>query len=263
MLSSTNFQQSLELSLVSVLILTPVKNAAEHLDGYFAGLRRLRFPREKISVALLESDSIDGTFAMLQRLAQENSGHFRRVQVFKRDYGFQPPANLPRWEPSLQLARRNVLARARNQLLFRALDEEDWVLWLDVDIISYPPDMIETLLAHKRDILQPDCVRAPGGLSFDLNAWKDHGRLHLHDLRGTGGPVRIDSVGGTVLLVRADIHRDGLIFPPFLYGLESPVIRPHHPVWRRGEIETEGLAAMAHDMGLQCWGLPDLAVVHA
>jgi peptide chain release factor subunit 1 len=63
-------------------------------------------------------------------------------------------------------------------------------------------------------------------------------------------------------MIRADIHRDGLIFPPFRYGVGSEVIRPAHPVWGKGEIETEGLAAMARDMGHQCWGLPDLEVLH-
>ena len=154
-------------------------------------------------------------------------------------------------------------ASLRNHLLFRALADEDWVLWLDVDVVGYPPDLIETLLSHGCDILHPDCVREPDGPSFDRNAWKDDGRLHLEDLRGSGGPVRIDSVGGTVLLVKADLHRDGLIFPPFRYGLENARIRKRHPLWERGEIETEGLAAMAADMGTQCWGLPDLQVIHA
>ena len=75
--------------------------------------------------------------------------------------------------------------------------------------------------------------------------------------------MRLDAVGGTMLLVRADLHRDGLVFPSYLYGVESSRIRKRHPVWGRGEIETEGLAAMAADMGAQCWGLPDLEIVHA
>jgi hypothetical protein len=29
-----------------------------------------------------------------------------------------------------------------------------------------------------------------------------------------------------------------------------------------GEIETEGLAIMAKDMGIECWGLPDLEIRH-
>ena len=106
-------------------------------------------------------------------------------------------------------------------------------------------------------------LSAKYGPSFDRNAWTNGGKTHMDGLRGRGRPVRIESVGGTVLLVRADLHRDGLIFPPYRYGLESPVIRDVHPVWGKGEIETDGLAAMAHDMGVQCWGLPDLQVVHA
>ena len=64
----------------------------------------------------------------------------------------------------------------------------------------------------------------------------------------------LDAVGGTMLLVRADVHRDGLVFPCYPYGLQIPRIRPPGMnVWY-GEIETEGLGIMAGDMGVQCWG---------
>lgn len=247
----------------SVLVLTPVKDAVEHVTDHFRRLDRLTYPKDRMSVALLESDSTDDTYARLSRLVEQYSDAFRSIRAFKHDFGYNSPRGLPRWEPALQMARRTILARARNQLLFRALSDEDWVLWIDVDVVSYPADLIEQLLAHDRDILHPDCVREPGGDSFDRNAWTDGGKTPMHALRGAGGPVRIESVGGTVLLVRADLHRDGLVFPPFRYGVESAAIRENHLVWGKGEIETEGLAAMAHDMGLQCWGLPDLQVVHA
>lgn len=246
-----------------ILILTPVKNAKPYLDGYFQRLKALTYDARYLSLGLLESDSDDGTFEYLQSAVSGVQGEFRSVKLFKRDFEFRTPASVPRWETAMQQARRCILARSRNQLLFRALADEDWVLWLDVDVIEYPPDLIEQLLSYGLDILHPDCVRKRGGKSYDLNAWKNDGALHMHDLRGTGKPVRIDSVGGTALLVKADLHRDGLIFPPYRYGLESDVIRKNHPVWGKGEIETEGLAAMAHDMGLQCWGLPDLELLHA
>jgi GT2 family glycosyltransferase len=246
-----------------VLILTPVKNAKPYLDGYFQRLKALTYSHQHLSLALLESDSDDGTFEQLQKTIKNIEGVLSSVKLFKRDFEFKMPACIPRWETALQQARRCILARSRNQLLFRALEDEDWVLWLDVDVVEYPVDLIEQLLSYNLDILHPDCVRKRGGKSYDLNAWKNDGSLHMHDLRGTGGPVRIDSVGGTALLVRADLHRDGLVFPPYRYGVESAVIRKEHPVWGRGEIETEGLAAMAHDMGLQCWGLPDLELLHA
>jgi peptide chain release factor subunit 1 len=149
-------------------------------------------------------------------------------------------------------------------LLFGALGDEDWVLWLDVDVIDYPADILEQLLALDRDIVHPHCVTEPGGATFDLNAWRDGGRRIMSDLRGQG-LVRLDSVGGTMLLVRADRHRDGLVFPPFFYGARSRWVRDPHPLRGPlvGEIETEGLGIMAKDMGVECWGLPDLEIRHA
>ena len=46
----------------TVLTLTPVKNAAGHLDAYFAGLDRLSYPPSLISLGFLESDSHDATY---------------------------------------------------------------------------------------------------------------------------------------------------------------------------------------------------------
>lgn len=57
--------------------------------------------------------------------------------------------------------------------------------------------------------------------------------------------VELDGVGGTALLVKADVHRDGAMFPPFpFYHL----------------IETEGFAKMAQRLGRKAWGLPNYFV---
>lgn len=59
--------------------------------------------------------------------------------------------------------------------------------------------------------------------------------------------VNLDGVGGTALLVKADVHRDGAMFPPFpFYHL----------------IETEGFAKMASRLGWRSWGLPNYYVSH-
>lgn len=42
-----------------ILIATPVKDATSHLDTHFALLNRLRYPRARITLAYLESDSRD------------------------------------------------------------------------------------------------------------------------------------------------------------------------------------------------------------
>lgn len=57
--------------------------------------------------------------------------------------------------------------------------------------------------------------------------------------------IDLDGVGGTALLVKADVHRDGAMFPPFpFYHL----------------IETEGFAKMASRLGWKSYGLPNYFV---
>ena len=58
---------------------------------------------------------------------------------------------------------------------------------------------------------------------------------------------RIIVGGATMLLVKADLHREGVVFPTFSYKLH---------------IETEGLAYLARDMGYKSWGLPNLEIFH-
>jgi len=76
------------------------------------------------------------------------------------------------------------------------------------------------------------------------------GRRYLDDLRRDADAplVPLDGVGATCILLRADLHRQGLVFPPF------PL---NHA------IESEGLAQMAKRMGAGVFGLTDLAIRHA
>jgi hypothetical protein len=240
-----------------ILILTPVKDAADCVLRYGELLLQLTYPHDLISIGLLESDSADATFRDFKKVLPVLGKEFRRARLWKKDFGYRMPSWLPRWTQEIQFARRTVLAKSRNHLLFHALDDEDWVLWLDVDVIEYPGDILEQLLATGKDIVHPHCVYSFGGPTFDRNAWRDHGRLHLDDLRAEGALVELDTVGGTMLLVRADLHRDGLIFPPFPYGRPNSRIRADTP-----ELETEGLGLMAQDMGYKCWGMPNLEIRH-
>jgi hypothetical protein len=250
-----------------VLVLTPLKDAVEFLPGYLENLRALDYPREAISLGLLEGDSRDATPDLLRQVLPGLEAEFRRVTLVHRDFGLQLAG--PRWEPGVQRRRRSVLAKVRNHLLSSALADEEWVLWLDVDVTGYPADLVQRLLGARKDIVVPHCATTAGGPTYDLNTFVLHpqagtlnwsqwlrdgilqpprgfGRMYLDELRGQG-LIRVDSVGGTALLVRADLHRDGLVFPSFPY---------------QHLIETEGLAAMARDMGTACWALPDLEVLH-
>jgi hypothetical protein len=73
-------------------------------------------------------------------------------------------------------------------------------------------------------------------------------RLYLNDYRGRGHDIiELDGVGGTFLMLRADVHRAGANFPAF-------------PV--KHQLETEGFAKMAKLMGFGIYGLPDYIIYH-
>lgn len=79
---------------------------------------------------------------------------------------------------------------------------------------------------------------------MQLRTWKN-ANIVL-DLNGDPKKeIDLDGVGGTALLVKGDVHRDGAMFPPFpFYHL----------------IETEGFAKMARRLGWKSYGLPNYYV---
>jgi len=226
----------------------------------------LTYPHQRLSLVFLESDSDDDTWEVLQQRREALQREYRAVRLFRENFNYHTWRE--RNDAREQLQRRAVLARSRNRLLQLGLDDEDWVLWLDVDVMWWPARVLECMLAVERDIVVPHCI-TPEGKTFDLNTFRireemqdsdwapyvqdgllqpprGFGRLYLDELHN-GDCVELDAVGGTMLLVRADLHRRGLVFP------EAPY---------RNYIETEGLAMMARDMGVTCWGMPGLEIIH-
>ena len=183
-----------------------------------------------------------------------------------------------------QKARRAAMSRARNSLLFTTLGPStSWVLWLDADIVETPPSLIQDLAAHNKPIIVPNCfqrfidskTRRRAERPYDFNSWQDsetaqqlaagmgkddillEGYAQMATYRtlmaymadekaDPNQEVPLDGVGGTALLVKAEVHRDGAMFPPFpFYHL----------------IETEGFAKMAKRLGWSATGLPNYKVV--
>ncbi|KAI9730841.1 MAG: Golgi mannosyltransferase complex subunit [Cirrosporium novae-zelandiae] len=186
-----------------------------------------------------------------------------------------------------QKVRRASMSRARNSLLFTTIGPTtSWILWLDSDIIETPPSLIQDLASHDKPIIVPNCYQRYYNTDtkkkdirpYDYNSWQDSAAAqklaanmgpddillegyaematyrtlmaHLADKREDRDQARempLDGVGGTALLVKADVHRDGAMFPPFpFYHL----------------LETEGFAKMARRLGWQSWGLPNYFVYH-
>jgi mannan polymerase complexes MNN9 subunit len=152
---------------------------------------------------------------------------------------------------------------------------------LDADIIETPPTLIQDLAFHDKPVISPNCFqrfynedkKKMDERPYDFNNWQDSGAARdlaskmgpddillegyadmatyrsLMAYMHTGGDIHqevpLDGVGGTALLVKADVHRDGAMFPAFSF---------YHL------IETEGFAKMAKRLGWQAMGLPNYKV---
>ncbi|KAK6604111.1 Mannan polymerase complex subunit MNN9 [Botrytis cinerea] len=150
-----------------------------------------------------------------------------------------------------QKARRAAMSRARNSLLFTTLGPSvSWVLWLDSDVIETPPSLIQDLASHDKAIIVPNCFqryydtkdKRMSERAYDFNSWQDsdvarklgesmgpddillegyadmatYRTLMAYLASDTGDSkevIPLDGVGGTALMVKAEVHRDGAMFP--------------------------------------------------
>ncbi|KAI8063551.1 Anp1-domain-containing protein [Gongronella butleri] len=262
-----------------VLIVTPLKNAAPYLTRYFDLIDRMDYPKSKISIAFLVSDTTDRTVAILQRQQRRWQYRYHSFDIFEKDYHFQLP-EARRHDFHMQPLRRSYMARSRNHLLSLALKpEHQWVLWLDVDVVRYPTSILRDLMSVNVDVIVPNCLRVTDDGSFwgyDKNNWQETEeslviqrdldpeyvllegyneflteRYLLVDMPthlGKMKKVPLDGVGATFTLVKAEVHREGANFPAFVF---------------QHQVETEGFAKMARAMGYGVYGLPGYLVYHA
>jgi mannan polymerase complexes MNN9 subunit len=213
-----------------------------------------------------------------------NTQRFHGITILRQDFDTPTSQNeKDRHALGTQKLRRSAMARARNSLLFTTIGmQTSWVLWLDADIIDTPPTLIQDLASHDRAVITPNCFQryTEDGKTkirpYDFNAWHDsevalqmaskmgnddvifegykematYRKLMAYEMVPKGNihdEVTLEGVGGTALLVKAEVHRDGAMFPPFaFYNL----------------IETEGFAKMARRLGYRLYGLPNYLVYH-
>ncbi|KAF2822111.1 hypothetical protein CC86DRAFT_330875 [Ophiobolus disseminans] len=212
---------------------------------------------------------------------------FAAVTILRQDTEnpLSSQAETERHKMENQKVRRAAMSKARNSLLFTTMGPTtSWVLWMDADIIETPPSLIQDLAAYDVPIIVPNCFQRHYDKEkktsiireYDLNNWidsptaKEMGAKMGKDeilLEGYGEmptyrslmakmydpsadpttKIKLDGVGGTTLLVKAEVHRDGAMFPPFaFYNL----------------IETEGFAKMAKRLNWESFGLPNYLVFH-
>ncbi|MEO1562243.1 MAG: glycosyltransferase [Pseudomonadota bacterium] len=252
-----------------VVIMVPVKDGAEALDAHWKVLANLDQPKETIRLVYVEGGSQDDTLKRLIEFRSANPLDLKDIQILSNG-PFAQLSHGQKRNPKFQFKRRSTLAAARNFGIAKGLQsEDDWVLWMNVEVKETPPDLIETLLAQKAKIVAPHSRSEGNDRSadprcfFTIGGDKEHvfsrqiyrriyqapvkarRRLYLCDLNYLGR-VRLSSCGTNLFLVDADLHRAGLLFP------EDPY---------KFLIEAEGFSLWAKDLGIDLVGLPGCEIL--
>ncbi|KAG2206884.1 Anp1-domain-containing protein [Mucor mucedo] len=277
-LNDLNSTRAGKQSQEHVLVLTTVGNDEAYLDNYFDLLDKSSYPNSLISIGLLVSDSTDDSlekiYQHVNRLQTRWRNTFDTIDVYQKD--FKVPSKTD--DTSLD-SKRATLARARNFLLSISLKEyHSWVVWVDIGLYSYPQTIFEDLMMADADVVVPNCLLKRDDdefWGFDRNNWQESdaslkyqqelplnqvlmedyneysvGRNLLVDMPTNTGKdykVPLDGVGTTFTMVKATVHREGAVFPPFVY---------------QHELDTEGFAKIVKSMGFSVYGIPSYTIYH-
>ena len=235
------------------------------------------YPVSRLSVGIMTSSEI----AYLQLTMLLSSTEYARTHaIYHPGFGSHTDRRADRHNDNTQKGRRRTIARLRNFLMLRTLENEDHLIWLDADVYWLSAGIIQKLIQQSRvwqksdveaGLLTARCTQGDSQ-NYDKNAWSGPRlepttstlvgsfipqptleTLFMNDLvKGTSNDdlVRLDSVGGTILYLKAEIVHQGLNF--LTYAAVGTT-------WNSSEgwdgIETEGMCYVAKTLGYGCYGL--------
>ena len=232
------------------------------------------------SIGILVSDRTESKTILSKLTKNVESLPFKFITLIHEPQDTEADRHA-RKQDHLQKQRRKRLAALRNMLSFFAISSADHVIWIDTDIVSIPEGLSDRMIRSRKDIVVPSCYQLGEDYDYDLNSWvgkrthpspqeiesirngglyvpRPDGAQFIFQLKEQNKEfVELDSVGGTMLYLKADLFRKGVIFPPFyLIGTD----------WDRIEgwdgIETEGVCYIANTLGYKCWAMPFEVIRH-
>lgn len=241
-------------------------------------------PRNKDGEKTLKQ--LEEAVKLIQNPKNPKTQRFNKIHILRQDsHSLNSQDEKERHALKVQKFRRSQMAAARNSLVFTTIGPyTSWILWLDADIVETPNTLIQDLTKHNKPVVSANCYqryydeekKKDSIRPYDYNNWvesEDGLKLaaslpedeiivegyaeiatyrplmaHFYDPNGDiHTEMELDGVGGACVLVKADVHRDGAMFPTFpFYHL----------------IETEGFAKMTKRLGYQVVGLPNYLIYH-
>ena len=141
-------------------------------------------------------------------------------------------------------------ALARNNLLLEYLEpEHDLVMWIDADLVDYPPDIIGMLdRANPGGITAPMVLIEGTGQFYDTYGFVEYGSKVSHVepyFEQSGDIINMDAVG-CAYLMPASLFHDGVEYSP-----------------TTGETEHYSICQQANQRGIRVACLTTMTVYHA
>lgn len=194
-------------------------NQSKWLQRFLGTVDNLKYPADKLTYAFLTSNSADDSFEIINEFELTHQGAIKWDHFHNKGRVFLKGCDIDVGSVSRYIK----LSTLRNLLLFEALEEEDYVLMVDSDVVSMPPDLIQQLLNVSMDVVAPlvmieDFRNFGDGYFYDMLAFIKDGRQFDHfypyipgckDLPTT--PFEVESVG-TCCLCKSEIFRNGVRF---------------------------------------------------
>ena len=261
-----------------VLLLSPM---SKFLPEYWDNINKLSYDHSLISLGFIIPRTNDGDEVLIKleaavkKTQADKKTRFKKVTILRQDSdSLLSQAEKDRHALAVQKERRAMMAVARNSLVFSTISPSTaWCLWLDQDLMRHDKPIVSANVFqrfHNPDTNKPDIrpydfnnwVESEEGLKIAASLKEDEIIVEGYAEMATYRPLMayyygaksdihtemaLDGIGGGAVLVKADVHRDGAMFPSFpFYHL----------------IETEGFAKMAKRLGYTVFGLPNYLVYH-
>ncbi|MEA1998146.1 MAG: hypothetical protein U9N61_02300 [Euryarchaeota archaeon] len=235
-----------------ILIASIVSNQGKWLDRFLGALDQLDYLTDRISFAFLTGNNTDDTFEILDRFEMTHQGplkwdnHNRKQRVWLKGMDSS-------WDGITRFER---LATLRNHLVFESLEDEEYVLMVDSDVLEMPVNLLSTLVNADADIVAPmvyieDYELYGNDYFYDTLAFRVGDAGFGHTMPYIPGYstlpdqlTYIDSVG-TCYLVNSKVFRAGVKYQ----GSETLS-------------EQVGFCRRANHAGFRIAVLPDVGVLH-
>jgi hypothetical protein len=159
-----------------ILLMIGAKNARPFLFNVANIILNLDYPKDKLSVIILDNDSSDDTyhhaFENIMPLLHEAGIN---VTIDKHDTGFNFGYE-NRHLPEIQDQRLAAIAEIQQYMIDGYLKDNDYACLVDIHTIFWPKDIFQRLIAHGKDLTTVSW-RLPDGSWYDSGSMTPDGVL--------------------------------------------------------------------------------------